>query len=144
MAKVLIFPYNSLILYDLVKRAGHEPLSVTREVVRRLSGGLHSPPYNVTYDDVKAGLEYCAADVPAGVRGRLAYLAPLIEEAQAAIFIRDPEYAFGSSGCARANEMVWHLVVKKGIPVLSVKYPKNYEEAKEFVSKINSFLKSLR
>jgi len=40
--------------------------------------------------------------------------------------------------------MVWHLVIKKGIPVLSLKYPRSYEEAREFVSKINSFLKSLR
>ena len=143
MKKVLIFPYNSLILYDLVKRSGHEPLAVMREVARRARSKIKSPPYNVTFEDVRAGLEYCSADVPAGVRGRLAFLAPLIEEAEAAIFISDPEYAFGSSGCARTNELVWHLVVKKGIPTLSVKYPHNLEEARSFVSKIDSFLKSL-
>ena len=144
MKKIFIFPYNSLILYDLVQRAGHHPLAVMQELRRRTEAQLvSSPPYNITSNDLRAGLEHCSVDVPSGVRGRLAFLAPLVEAADAAIFTTDPEYSFGSSGCARANEFVWHLVLRRGIPTLTVKYPRNHEEASKFVTRIASFLKEI-
>ena len=141
--KIFIFPYNSLILYDMVSRYGHQPLSIMGEVAKRTSGKVMSPPYNVTLNDSQHGLDSCSEEVPSGVRGRLSYLKPLIDEADAAIFISDPDYAFGSSGCSRTNKFVWHLVVRKDIPILTVPYPRNQNNAREFVDRIVEFLKKL-
>ncbi|HHI30510.1 MAG TPA: methanogenesis marker 5 protein, partial [Candidatus Methanoperedenaceae archaeon] len=107
MVKVLVYPANSLILADLVDRFGHEPLSVQQEVREKISApGLDSPPLNITPEDPKIGLRYAAVEVPSGVRGRMALLGPLIEEAEAAIVVHDPDPTFGCMGCARTNELV--------------------------------------
>lgn len=142
--KVFIFPYNSLILYDLVERCGHKPLASMQELTRRMrEGPTAPPPYHINFSDLQSSLESCSVDVPSGVRGRQAFLAPLIKEADAAIFFTNPEYAFGVSGCARANEFVWHLVVERGIPILTVRYPRNYEQAEELVTSVTRFLKGI-
>lgn len=115
-----------------------------QETTRRIGdGALESPPYNITLKDLRSSLDYCSVDVPSGVRGRLVFLAPIVNEADAAIFITDPEYAFGSAGCARANEFIWHLVLTRDIPTLTVKYPRNQEQARKFVTSITSFLQKI-
>ena len=44
MAKILIFPSNSLILSDLVARFGHEPLTLMRVIRRKITEvGIDSP-----------------------------------------------------------------------------------------------------
>ena len=142
--KVFIFPYNSLILYDLVERCGHKPLASMQELTKRMRQGTTAPPpYHIDFNDLQSSLESCSVDVPSGVRGRQAFLAPLVKEADAAIFITDPEYAFGVSGCARANELVWHQVVEKGIPTLTVRYPRNYEQAEKLVTSVTRFLEQV-
>jgi len=99
MAKILIFPSNSLILSDLVARFGHEPLTLMRVIRRKITEvGIDSPPINVTPEDPKRGLKYAAVDVPSGVRGRMALLDPLIEEAEAAIIVHEADYSFGCMG----------------------------------------------
>jgi len=144
MKKVFIFPYNSLVLYDLVSRRGHKPLAIFDRVNERVRNrAVKSPPYNVTFEDPRKALRYCAVEVPSGVRGRVAVLAPMVEEADAAILMRDPEFSFGSSGCARANELIKHMVYQRKIPVLWVKHPRNPDEAKEFVKKVVDFLEEL-
>ena len=85
--KIFIFPYNSLILYDMVSRCGHKPLAIMGEVAKSTSGKNVLPPYNVILGGSQSSSNYCSVDVPSGVRGRLAYLKPLIDEADAAIFI---------------------------------------------------------
>ena len=88
MAKIFIFPPNSLILYDLVVREGHTPLGLGEEVSKNLSKPeIDSPPMNITPDFPRRGLKYAAIEVPAGVRGRLALIGPLIEEADGAIVV---------------------------------------------------------
>ena len=80
MAKIFIFPPNSLILYDLVKREGHTPLGLGEEVSKNLNKPeLDSPPMNITPDFPRRGLKWVAIEVPSGVRGRLALMAPLVE-----------------------------------------------------------------
>ncbi|MCX6680156.1 MAG: methanogenesis marker 5 protein [Methanothrix sp.] len=145
MAKVIVYPPTSMILYDLVERMGHKALVVS-EAVRNLvtASGIESPPLNVTPEEPKKGLRYAAVDVPSGVRGRMALIGPIIEEAEAAIIVEDPGWLTGCSGCSRTNELVRLLIRTKGIPVLDLSYPTNDDEAKVFVQKIRTFLEGLK
>lgn len=140
--KVFIFPYNSLILYDIVKRLGHEPLAIMEEISKRVRiTTIDSPPYGITYKDPREALKYCSVDVPSGVRGRINVLAPLVKQADAAILVENSEIAFGSSGCARANEFAKYMIRQRNIPILSLSYPNTEEEAVTFVRKVVDFLK---
>ncbi len=140
----MIFPPNSLILYDLVSRFGHQPLAMMSKISEKVrTPEIDSPPMNITYEEPRHGLKYCAVEVPSGVRGRMALLGPLIEEAEAAIIVDDPDIAFGCSGCARTNELVIQMLYEKDIPILRLKYPRSREEARDFVRSIANFLKSL-
>ena len=145
MAKVIVYPPTSMILYDLVERMGHKALVVS-EAVRNLvtASGIESPPLNVTPEEPKKGLRYAAVDVPSGVRGRMALIGPIIDEAEAAIIVEDPGWLTGCSGCSRTNELVRLLIRTKGIPVLDLSYPTNDDEAKVFVQKIRTFLEGLK
>jgi putative methanogenesis marker protein 5 len=145
MAKVIVYPPTSMILYDLVERMGHKALVVS-EAVRNLvtASGIESPPLNVTPEEPKKGLRYAAVDVPSGVRGRMALIGPIIEEAEAAIIVEDPGWLTGCSGCSRTNELVRLLIRTKGVPVLDLSYPTNDDEAKVFVQKIKAFLEGLK
>jgi len=73
----------------------------------------------------------------------MALIGPLIEDAEAAIIVENPPTNFGCVGCNRTNELMKYLIRSKEIPVLEVKYPELDEEARDFVSKIAEFLKSL-
>lgn len=145
MAKVIVYPPTSMILSDLVERTGHKAL-VVPEQVRKLvtSTEIESPPLNMTPEEPKKGLRYAAVDVPSGVRGRMALIGPLIEEADAAIIMEDPGWLTGCAGCNRTNELVRLLIRTKGIPVLDLKYPENDIQAREFVRKIKAFLEGLK
>ncbi|MCL7414701.1 MAG: methanogenesis marker 5 protein [ANME-2 cluster archaeon] len=144
MVKVFIYPSNSLILSDLVDRFGHEPLAVMQEIGKKIrTASLDSPPVNITPEDPKIGLKYAAVEVPSGVRGRMSLLGHLLEEAQAAILVREPDISFGCMGCARTNELINFLVRSKKIPRLEMNYPVTEDEAKSFVHKIREFLEGL-
>lgn len=143
--KIFIYPTNSLILSDLVARFGHEPLAIMQEISKKIkTGGLDSPPLNITPEDPKFGLKYAAVEVPSGVRGRMSLFDPLITQAGAAIIVRDPVISFGCMGCARTNELVNFLIRAKKIPMLELDYPVSEEDAREFVFRISEFLKSLK
>ena len=133
MAKVIVYPPTSMILSDLVERMGHKAL-VVPEAVRKL----------VTAEEPKKGLRYAAVDVPSGVRGRMALIGPLIEEAEAAIIVQDPGCLTGCAGCSRTNELVRLLIRTKGVPILDLSYPTNDAEARDFVKKIRAFLEGLK
>ncbi|AKB17268.1 MULTISPECIES: methanogenesis marker 5 protein [unclassified Methanosarcina] len=144
MAKVFIYPVNSLILSDLVERFEHKPLTMMNQVKEKVTNiSLDSPPINITPEDPKIGLRYAAVEVPAGVRGRMALIGPLIEKTEAAIIVENPPANFGCVGCNRTNELMKYLVRDKGVPILEVKYPESNEDARDFVSKIAAFLQSL-
>ena len=144
MAKVFIYPVNSLILADLVERFGHKPLAVMNQVREKVTNiSLDSPPVNITPEDPKIGLRYAAVEVPAGVRGRMSLIGPLIEEAEAAIIVHEPPVDFGCVGCNRTNELMKYLVRSKDIPILELRYPEAEENAQEFVYKIAAFLEAL-
>jgi putative methanogenesis marker protein 5 len=144
MAKIFIFPPNSLILYDLVKREGHEPLGLGEEVAKNLQKPeIDSPPMNITPEFPRRGLKYAAIEVPSGVRGRLALVGPLIEEAEGAIIVEDAEALFGCASCGRTNEFMLYLIKQRGIPSIRVPYPANEEDAKVMLAKIRKFLKSM-
>jgi putative methanogenesis marker protein 5 len=144
LAKVFIYPINSLILADLVERFGHKPLTMMNQIRGKVTSlSLDSPPINITPEDPKLGLKYAAIEVPAGVRGRMALIGPLIEQTEAAIIVENPPTDFGCVGCNRTNELTKYLVRSKGVPILEVKYPESDEEARDFVSKIAVFLESL-
>jgi putative methanogenesis marker protein 5 len=145
MAKVIVYPPTSMILSDLVERMGHKAL-VVPQAVRRLvtASEIDSPPLNVTPEEPKKGLRYAAVDVPSGVRGRMALIGPIIEEAEAAIIVEDPGWLTGCAGCSRTNELVRLLIRTKGVPVLDLSYPTNDPEAKVFVQKIKTFLEGLK
>lgn len=144
MVKVFIYPINSLILADLVERFGHKPLTMMSQIREKVTSlSLDSPPINITPEDPKLGLKYAAIEVPAGVRGRMALIGPLIEQTEAAIIVENPPTDFGCVGCNRTNELTKYLIRSKGVPVLEVKYPDSDEEARDFVNKIAAFLESL-
>jgi putative methanogenesis marker protein 5 len=144
LAKVFIYPINSLILADLVERFGHKPLTMMNQIRGKVTSlSLDSPPINITPEDPKLGLKYAAIEVPAGVRGRMALIGPLIEQTEAAIIVENPPTDFGCVGCNRTNELTKYLVRSKGVPILEVKYPESDEEARDFVNKIAVFLESL-
>lgn len=144
MVKVFIYPTTSLILSDMVERFGHEPLGSAIGIRERIqTAGVDSPPLQITPEDPKRGLKYAAVEVPSAIRGRMAVIGPLIEEAEAAIIINDADIAFGCMGCARTNELVKFLIRKRDIPVLDLTYPKNEEEGIEFVAAIRRFLEGL-
>ena len=144
LAKVFIYPLNSLILSDLVERFGHKPLTMMSQIREKVTSlSLDSPPVNITPEDPKLGLKYAAIEVPAGVRGRMALIGPLIEQTEAAIIVENPPTNFGCLGCNRTNELIKYLIRSKGIPVLEVKYPESEEEARDFVNNIAEFLESL-
>jgi putative methanogenesis marker protein 5 len=139
--KVFIDPPNSLILFDLVERFGHEPLSAMAALQERVDNmEIDMPPMNVSLDDVISGLKYAGIEVPSGIRGRMAVWGPLIEKADAAIVMDDAPFAFGCVGCERSNLMVKYLLQRRQIPVLHVTYPANEEEGKLFVAKTKEFL----
>jgi len=83
-------------------------------------------------------------DVPSGVRGRMALIGPIIEEAEAAIIVEDPGWLTGCAGCSRTNELVRLLIRTKGVPLLDLSYPNNDEQARAFVKKIKAFLEGLK
>jgi len=144
MAKVFIYPTTSLILTDLVKRYGHEPLGAATGIRERVqTAGFDSPPLQITPEEPKKGLRWAAVEVPSGVRGRMAILGPRIEEAEAAIIVNDADLAFGCMGCARTNELVIYLLRTKGMPVLDLVYPTSGEEGIAFVAAIKRFLQEL-
>jgi len=143
--KVFIDPPNSLILFDLVERFGHEPLSTMAALQERIDNiEVDMPPMNVTLDDVVRGLKYAGIEVPSGVRGRLAVWGPMIEEADAAIIVDDPPFSFGCVGCERSELMVKYLIKRRGIPMLRVPYPNSEEEGKVFVGQVKEFLEGLQ
>ncbi|AAM07345.1 conserved hypothetical protein [Methanosarcina acetivorans C2A] len=144
LAKVFIYPVNSLILADLVERFGHKPLTMMNQVREKVTNiSLDSPPINITPEDPKIGLRYAAVEVPPGVRGRMTLIGPLIEETEAAIIVENPPTNFGCVGCNRTNELMKYLVRSKEVPILEVRYPESTEDARDFVNKIAAFLKSL-
>jgi putative methanogenesis marker protein 5 len=143
--KVFINPPNSLILFDLVERFGHEPLGVMIPIQERIDKAeIEMPPMNVTLDDVVAGLKYAGVEVPSGIRGRLSLWGPLIEQADAAIIMLDPPFSFGCVGCERSSEMVKYLIRRRKIPYLTVRYPDDSNEAKTTVGQIREFLEGLK
>jgi len=144
MVKIFIYPTTSLILTDLVKRFGHEPLGASIGIRERIqAAGFDSPPLQITPEEPKKGLRWAAVEVPSGVRGRMAILGPQIEEAEAAIIVNDADLAFGCMGCARTNELVIYLLRTKGMPVLDLVYPTSEEDGIAFVAAIRKFLSGL-
>lgn len=144
MVKVGIYPPNSLILADLIERKGHTPLVLQKQIRQKIKDPeIDSPPINITEDDPIKGLKYAAIEVPSGVRGRMAIIGPLIDEAEAAIIVDGAPYGFGCVGCARTNELSTYLLRTKDIPTLEVEYPTDKDETYEMVNAINDFLDSL-
>jgi putative methanogenesis marker protein 5 len=144
MAEVFIYPATSLILSDLVARFGHKPLGTALSIRERIqTAGLDSPPLQMTPDDAKKGLRWAAVEVPSGVRGRMSLFGPLIDRAEAAIIVRNPDFAFGCMGCARTDELVEFLVKQKKIPILELDYPADEEEGIIFVRRVKEFLTGL-
>ncbi len=143
--KIFIDPPNSMILFDLVERMGHEPLSTMALLQEKIDNiEVDMPPMNITLDDVVKGLKYAGVEVPSGIRGRLAVWGPMIEAADAAIIIDNPPFSFGCVGCDRSNELAKYCIKKRGIPTLTVTYPSNEEEAKTMVGQIRDFLGGLK
>jgi putative methanogenesis marker protein 5 len=143
--KVFIDPPNSLILFDLVERFGHEPLSTMAAIQEKVDNlEIDMPPMNVSLDDVMKGLKYAGIEVPSGVRGRLAVWGPMIDDAEAAVIMEDAPFSFGCVGCERTNIMVRYLLKRRKIPLLNVSYPNDEEDAKALVTKVKEFLEALK
>ncbi len=143
--KVFIDPPNSLILFDLVERLGHEPLSAMAAIQERVDNlEVDMPPMNVTLDDVVKGLKYAGVEVPSGVRGRLAVWGPMVEEADAAIVMEDCPYSFGCVGCERSNLMLQYLLKRRRIPIMRCTYPEDDAQATNFVAQAKEFLEGLQ
>lgn len=141
--KVLVYPPNSLILADLVERGGHEPVVLMREVGEHVRDAeIDAPPLNITEEDLKRALRYVSVEEPAGLKGRVGLLAPLIEQAEAAIILTDAPPTYGCMGCAVADEFFKFLIRKQGVPTLEVRY-EGGDRMDEMVAAIMSFLAGL-
>ncbi|MCD6210117.1 MAG: methanogenesis marker 5 protein [Methanophagales archaeon] len=141
--KVLVYPPNSLILADLVERGGHEPVVLMREIGKHVRDAeIDAPPLNVTEDDLKRALRYVSVEEPAGVKGRIGLLAPLLEQAEASIILTDAPPTYGCMGCAVSDEFFKFLIRKRKIPTLEVKF-EGGERMDEMVKQIMAFLKGL-
>ncbi len=141
--KVLVYPPNSLILADLVERGGHEAVVLMKEIGEHVRDAeIDAPPLNVTEDDLKRALRYVSVEEPAGLKGRIGLLTPLLEEAEASIILSDAPPTYGCMGCAVADEFFKYLIRKKGIPTLEVKY-EGGEKLEEAVKEIMAFLARL-
>lgn len=142
--KVLVYPPNSLILADLVERSGHEPVVLMRQVGEHVRDAeIDAPPLNITEDDLKRALRYVSVEEPAGLKGRIGLLTPLLDQADAAIILADAPPSYGCMGCAVADEFFKFLIRKRGVPTLEVRY-EGGEKLDEMVAAIMDFLKRLR
>ncbi len=141
--KVLVYPPNSLILTDLVERGGHEAVVLMREIGEHVRDAeIDAPPLNVTEEDLKRALRYVSVEEPAGLKGRIGLLVPLLEKAEAAVILSDAPPTYGCMGCAVADEFFKFLIRKKGIPTLEVKY-EGGEKLEVAVEEIMAFLARL-
>jgi len=141
--KVLVYPPNSLILADLVERGGHEPVVLMKEVGEHVRDAeIDAPPMNITEEDLKRALRYVSVEEPAGLKGRIGLLTPMLEKAEAAIILADAPPTFGCMGCAVADEFFKFLIRKQGIPTLEVKYEEG-EQMESVVSAVMAFLERL-
>lgn len=141
--KVLVYPPNSLILADLVERGGHEPVVLMKEIGEHVRDAeIDAPPINITEEDLKRALRYVSVEEPAGVKGRIGLLAPLLDKAEASIILSDAPPTFGCMGCAVADEFFKFLIRKREIPTLEVKY-EGGEEVEAMVSAVMEFLEQL-
>ncbi len=103
---------------------------------------IDAPPINITEEDLKRALRYVSVEEPAGLKGRIGLLAPLLEKAEASIILSDAPPTFGCMGCAVADEFFKFLIRKREIPTLEVKY-EGGEKMEEMVSEITEFLERL-
>jgi putative methanogenesis marker protein 5 len=141
--KVLVYPPNSLILADLVERGGHEPVVLMREVGEHVRDAeIDAPPLNITEEDLKRALRYVSVEEPAGLKGRVGLLAPLLEQAEAAIILTDAPPTYGCMGCVVADEFFKFLIRKQGVPTLEVRY-EGGDRMDEMVAAIMTFLAGL-
>lgn len=144
MVKVAVYPPNSLVLADLIERKGHKVLALQKEMRKKIKDPeIDSPPMNITEEDPIAGLKYAAIEVPSGVRGRMAIIGPIIDEAEAAIIVDGAPYGFGCVGCQRTNEISTFLLRQRDIPQLELDYPTNRDEAMEMVNDVFEFLDNI-
>jgi putative methanogenesis marker protein 5 len=142
--KVLVYPPNSMILADLVERGGHEPVVLMREIGEHVRDAeIDAPPLNVTEEDLKRALRYVSVEEPAGLKGRIGLLAPLLEEAEASVILRDAPPTFGCMGCAVADEFFKYLIRRREIPTLEVAY-EGGEKVEEMVAEVMTFLEQLK
>ena len=142
--KVLVYPPNSMILADLVERGGHEPVVLMKEIGEHVRDAeIDAPPLNVTEEDLKRALRYVSVEEPAGLKGRIGLLAPLLEEAEASIILRDAPPTFGCMGCVVADEFFKYLIRRREIPTLEVSY-EGGEKVEEMVSEVMTFLEQLK
>ncbi|MGB2840871.1 MAG: methanogenesis marker 5 protein [Halobacteriota archaeon] len=141
--KVLVYPPNSLILSDLVERGGHEAVVLMKEIGEHVRDAeIDAPPINITGEDLKRALRYVSVEEPAGLKGRIGLLAPLLEKAEASIILNDAPPTFGCMGCAVADEFFKFLIRKRAIPTLEVRY-EGGERMEEIVAEIMRFLERL-
>jgi putative methanogenesis marker protein 5 len=103
---------------------------------------IDAPPLNITDEDLKRALRYVSVEEPAGLKGRVGLLAPLLEQAEAAIILTDAPPTYGCMGCAVADEFFKFLIRKQGIPTLEVRY-EGGDRMDEMVAAIMSFLAGL-
>jgi putative methanogenesis marker protein 5 len=133
-----------MILADLVERGGHEPVVLMKEIGEHVRDAeIDAPPLNVTEEDLKRALRYVSVEEPAGLKGRIGLLAPLLEEAEASIILRDAPPTFGCMGCAVADEFFKYLIRRREIPTLEVAY-EGGEKVEEMVSEVMTFLEQLK
>jgi len=133
-----------MILADLVERGGHEPVVLMKEIGEHVRDAeIDAPPLNVTEEDLKRALRYVSVEEPAGIKGRIGLLAPLLEAAEASIILSDAPPTFGCMGCAVADEFFKYLIRRREIPTLEVAY-EGGDKVEEMVSDVMAFLEQLK
>lgn len=140
---IIVIPDGAMIIVPLIEKNGHTYLSPTD--FSKYDNEVNLNP------DFKINM---SSETPSGVRGRISLLAPLLDEADAAIILgqRPAKYKpmynvlnelilFCGNGCNNAHSLAVNLVSDLNIPVLKLAYPTTRAEIINLIAKVNLFLK---
>lgn len=156
--KVAVFPDSAMIIINQINKSKHEVLSnydkLYHEDKEKLSkkGQDYENNINSNIENLNLikGIKYTGIEAPSAVQGRMSIFGPIIEEAEAAIILRNGKnhlynelnelILFGSNGCNNTLNIIIYLLREKNIPILELKYPETRNDIINLIGEINNFL----
>ena len=156
--KVAVFPDSAMIIINQINKSKHEVLSnydkLYHEDKEKLSkkGQDYENNINSNIENLNLikGIKYTGIEAPSAVQGIMSIFGPIIEEAEAAIILRNGKnhlynelnelILFGSNGCNNTLNIIIYLLREKNIPILELEYPETRNDIINLIGEINNFL----